>query len=61
MGESRKGTGGLDPLPPGKSQVVMCLLRNKGTSFPQEAIGHLSGPIASRGRSVRPSVIYVNG
>ena len=51
MGGLRGGTGGLEPLPPGKSQVAISFLRNNGTDPPQEA---------SQGRSVRPSVKYVD-
>ena len=59
------GTGGQDPHPPGKSQVTISFLRNSGTDPPQEAIGEAIGPfasldplspIASRRRSVRPSI-----
>ena len=43
-----------------KSQVAIYVLRNTGTNPPGEAIGPI-GPIASRERSVRPSVKYVDG
>ena len=46
-------------VPSGKSQVAIGFLRNSGMDPPQEAIGP-EGPIASRGRSIRPSVKYVD-
>ena len=45
-------TGGPDPPPPGKSQVAIVFLRNTGTDP--------LGRIASRGRSVCPSVLCVD-
>ena len=39
-----------------KSEMAIGLFRNTGTDTPREAIG----PIASRGKSVRPSVKYVD-
>ena len=54
----RGGDGWQGPDPHGKSQVASGIFRNTGTDPPREAIGTL-GPIASRGRSVRPSVKYV--
>ena len=41
------GIGGLDPTP-GKSQVVICILRNTGTEPPREAIGPLGSNCFSR-------------
>ena len=52
-----RGGGGLDR--PGNSHVGIGFLRNTGTDTPREAIGPL-GPIPSLGRSVRPSVKYVD-
>ena len=48
--------------PPGKSQVAIGFLRNSGTDPPPPLEKQLypSGPIASRGRSVGPFVIYVD-
>ena len=58
MGGSR-GRGGTEgPDPPVKSQVAIGFLRNSGTDPLREANGPM-GPIASRERSVRPSVKYV--
>ena len=48
--------GGRGPVPPGKSEVAIGFLRNTGTDPSREALG----PIASRGRSIRPSVKYVD-
>ena len=56
IGGSRGGGGGWVVPSPGKSQVAIGLLRHYGTDRPREAIGPFRGPIASRGRSVRPSV-----
>ena len=56
MGVSRGGTWGRDP--PGKSQVVICFLRNTGTDSLEKQLDQ-KGPIASRGRLVRSSVKYV--
>ena len=59
MGASRGGTGGRDhPPPPGKSQVVICSLRNTGTDSLDKQLDQKC-PIASRGRFVRTSVKYV--
>ena len=61
MGGSRGGDrgGGRGPDPPHlKSQDAICFLRNPGTD-PHEKQLDPSGPIASRGRSERPSVKYV--
>ena len=44
--------------PPEKSRVAMIDLRNSGTD-PLEKQLDPSGPIASRGRFVRPSVKYL--
>ena len=56
-GFSRRGWGGdKGSGPPGKSQVAIGFHRNTGTDPPREAIG----PNASRGRSKRPSVRYVD-
>ena len=40
---------------PLKNHVVICVLRNTDTDLHRKAIGP-AGPIASRGRSVMPSV-----
>ena len=64
--DTEAGHGVRTPPPPGISQVAVGFLTNIGTDLPQEAIGpflkkqldHL-GPIASWGRSVRPSVKHV--
>ena len=59
MGGSRGGGGyrGSGPSPPGKSQVAIDFLRKNDKDPPRDAIGPI-GPIASRGRFVRPSVKY---
>ena len=49
-------TGGLDPHP--GNHKLLCFLRN--TEPPREAIGSLLGPTVYRGRSVLPSVKYVD-
>ena len=60
MGGSRGGgAGGPDPPPLGKSQVAICFLRKSGTDPLKKQLDPM-GPIASRGRSVRPSVKYVD-
>ena len=72
-GRIQRGAGGPDSPLPEKSQVVICFLRNTGTDLSREAIGPMYGPlsksnldpipmcpIASRERSVRPSVKYVD-
>ena len=46
-------------LPPGKSKVAIGILRNTGRANPLEAIGTLD-LIRSQGRSLRPSVKYVD-
>ena len=50
----QKGTGGPEP-PPGKSQVDIGFLGNTGADPTEKQLDPL-GPIAFRGRSVRPSV-----
>ena len=45
----------MGPDPTGKSKVAICFLRNIGTDPLEKQLDPL-GPIASRGRSVRPSV-----
>ena len=44
---------------PGNPQVVICFLRSTGTDPLEKLLGH-SGQIASRWRSVRFSVKYVD-
>ena len=56
MRGSRGGAEGPDQT--GILQVAICFLRNTGRDHPGESIGPL-GPIDSRGRSVRPSVKYI--
>ena len=57
MGVSRDGDRGYRPLRLGNSQVAMVFLRN-GTDPLQKQMDPC-GPIASRGRFVRPFVKYV--
>ena len=57
MGGSRGELGRGSRPPPGKLQVAICFLGNSSTDQPGEATGP---PIASRERSVRPSVKYVD-
>ena len=53
MGGSRGGeVRGWDSRPPEKSQKVIGFLKNSGTDHPREAI-------ASRGRSIGPSMKYL--
>ena len=61
MGKSRIWDKGSGPQSPGKPQVAICVcfLRNTGTD-PLEKQYDPSGPIASRGRSIPPSVKYVD-
>ena len=63
------GTGGLDPLgrgldPPGKSQVAIGFPKNLVLTSLEKQLDppplEKQGPIASRGRSLRPSVKYVD-
>ena len=56
MGGSRGGDRSLDP---GKSQVAQGFLRNSGTD-PLDKQLNPSGSIASRGKSVRCTVKYVD-
>ena len=58
MGGSRGGTCGLD-LPFGKSPVAIGFLEVL-VQTPLEKQLDPSGPIASRGRSARPSAKYVD-
>ena len=57
MGGSSSADRGSGPHE--KSYVVIGFLRNSNKDHHREAIG-LSGPIASQGRSVQPSVKYVD-
>ena len=43
------GAGVRTPTPPGKSQVVICFLRNISTDAPREAIGPLGSNCFTRG------------
>ena len=50
-----QGAGDQNPPPqPGKSQVAIGFLRNSGTDPLEKQLDPM-GPIASKGRSVRPS------
>ena len=60
-GQIQRGDRGFRPPPPGKLQVAIGFLTKTGTEPPREAIGPIArGPIASQGRSVRPSMKYVD-
>ena len=62
MSNPEGGEGVQTPPPPGKSQVAICFLRNTCTELPRKSIKPKGskGPIASRGRPIRPSVKYVD-
>ena len=53
------GAGGSRPPPPGKSEVAKDFLINTGTDPFEKQLDPM-GPIAARGRSVRPSVEYID-
>ena len=63
MGGLRVGDRGSRPPPLENHKLLYDSLKNSGTHLPRQAFGPppaTRGPIAFRGRSVRPSMKYVD-